>query len=807
MIGLCIWIIGLMAGCEAPAPSLDLVVAGVSTYTIVIPDDPLPADKAGATVLTQYLERISGAKLPIMSESAFRKEGATAGSKADAGPQRAAIYLGRTTAGEAAYDFTKIKDDGFFIATGHTGASGLAGGGVPASIYLAGAHGRSTVYAVYDFLDRYLGCKKFSAGPSYVPKSLTIRLNEGIYDLQNPAFRYRQSYYPMSRDPEYLEWHHLHQFEDLWGVWGHSYFKFVPPKEYFPVHPEYFALVKGKRKPTQLCLSNEAVFKLTVEYLKKKMATNPDALYWSISPEDDIGYCSCDLCRKTDAEEGGPQGSLIRFVNRVAAQFPDKIITTLAYGYTSHPPLKTKPASNVYVMLSSIAVMRDKPFEQAPSAAGFRADLNGWAGLTSQLFVWDYTTQFTNYLAPFPDYANLQPNLQYLKTHMVQGVFEQGSGESYGDMSEYNSYIQAALLWNPSADIHLLTQTFCNGFYGTAGPFLIEYLETMGAVVRAGGKPLDIYGNPVNAYNGFLTPEAIDKYSTLLDKAEAAVENDPVFLARVSTARLPLEYTVLQQSRFYGLEQHGYLVAAGAVSTAGTASTGTASAGTMSLDPATAGTNGALVTANFVVNPRWPARVERFVAECQKSGITEMSEGGAGPEAYEAEWKDIFARGWIKNNALQAKVTLVNPYVEDYPAKGAQTLTDGVQGYRDFSYNWLCFYGVDMVATLDLGDAHPLSQVHLHFLNDPRHWIFLPKTVKVEVSADGTHYTSLGDHTFPDPPEDYTVSLDERSFTASPGVKARYVRVTATTLSSLPEWRERDNKKPMICTDEVYVDF
>jgi hypothetical protein len=505
------------------------------------------------------------------------------------------------------------------------------------------------------------------------------------------------------------------------------------------------------------------------------MAANPDALYWSISAEDDMGYCTCDLCRKVDAEEGGPQGSLIRFVNRVAAQFPDKIFTTLAYGYTSHPPQKTRPASNVYVMLSSIDVMRDQPFEQAPSAAGFRADLSAWAALTSQLFVWDYTTQFTNYLAPFPDYPNLQPNCQYLKAHSVQGIFEQGSGDSYGDMSEYNSYLQAALLWNPSADVHDLIQTFCHGFYGAAGPFLMEYLQTMGASVRTGGKPLDIYGNPVNAYNSFLTPEAIDQYSTLLDKAEAAVENDPVYLSRVKTARLPLEYTVLQQSRFYGLEQHGYLVPASA--------------------------------SGYIVNPRWPARVERFVADCQKSGITEMSEGGPGPEAYGTEWKDIFARGWVSNDALHAKVTLVNPYVEDYPAKGSLTLTDGVPGYKDFSYNWLCFYGVDLGATLDLGVVHGLSRVHLHFLSDPRHWIFLPKTVTVEFSSDGVSYTKLGSYTYPDPEEDYTVTMDDRSFSFSPSVKARYIRVRATPLETLPSWRYRDNKKPMICTDEVYVDF
>ena len=778
-----IWILALLAAGQPVAnasssphgASFDIVNAGASAYAIVVPADPLPADKQGALILQKYLARMSGAMLPITNERDFKK-----GSPA--------IFLGRTGATEGAYDFSRIKDDGFFIATsGNT-------------LFIAGAHGRGTVYGVYDFLDRYLGCKKYSAEPAVVPHAPTVSVAGGLFDLQNPAFRYRQSYYPMSRDPEYLEWHHLHQFEDLWGVWGHSYFKFVSPKEYYAAHPEYFAQVKGKREPTQLCLSNEDVFRLTVAYLRKQMATNPDALYWSVSPNDDNGYCTCDLCRKVDEEEGGPTGSLIRFVNRVAAVFPDKIITTLAYGYTSRPPRLAKPAANVYVMLSSIDAMRNQPLEQAPSAAAFRQNLSGWGAITSHLMVWDYTTQFTNYLAPFPDYFNLQPNAQYFAGHSVQGVFEQGSGDTYGDMAEYNSYIQAALLWNPRADVSALTQTFCNGYYGAAGRFIASYLA--GIAAASASRPLDIYGNPINDYNGFLTPSAIDQYATLLDQAEAAVSSDPLLSARVRRARLPLEYTVLQQSRFYGVEAHGYLVPAGGAP--GLPAGGT-NAGAASGSPAGTSPKNASAKLDYQINPKWPIRVVHFVSTATEAGVTELSEGGLSPAAYGVEWKDIFARGWEKNNALGATLTLAHPFVPDYPAKGLRTLTDGAPGYKDFSYNWLCFYGVDMGATIDMGAAQTVRLVHIHFLNDPRHWIFLPASVRVEVSADGTNYTPLGSYTYPAPDEDYIVTIDDRRFPVATPVQARFVRVTAVCPGALPSWRPSETKKPMICADEIYV--
>ncbi|TDW97553.1 DUF4838 domain-containing protein [Dinghuibacter silviterrae] len=772
-----LWLLSMTACNAGP---VTLVRDGVSTYTIVIPAEASKAERDAASVLQRYLALVSGATLPIVSESDLPK-GAVAAGPAAAGPSapgavsaaRGAIFLGKTAAARGAFDFSKIHDDGFFIATRDD------------ALFIAGAHGRSTVYGVYEFLDRYLGCKKYDAGPAVVPAARTVTVDGGVYDLQNPSFSYRQTYYPPSSDPEYLEWHHLHQFEDLWGVWGHSYFKFVPPSTYWAAHPEYYALVDGRRRPTQLCLSNDTVFQLTVAFLKERMARNPDALYWSIAANDDNGYCTCDRCRRADTEEGSPSGSLIRFVNRVAEQFPDKVFTTLAYGYTSKAPLHTAPASNVYVMLSSIDAPRQRPFTLA--------NLDAWARLTPRLMLWDYTTQFTNYAAPFPDYAVLQPNLQYALQHGVRGVFEQGSGETYGDMGVYNSYVQAALLWNPSADVHRLTTDFCNGYYGpAAGSYIAQYLEALSAGLARSGMLLDIYGNPVNEYNSFLTPEAIDALSTLLDKAEAAAGASPAppraaqgpplaaaaappanvpYAARVAATRLPLEYTVLQQSRFYGIEPHGYLQPDG--------------------------------QGGYTVRPNWSARVDRFVAACLKAGVKELSEGGLSPAAYAAEWKTIFAHGWEPTKALHTAVTLAHPYVEDYPAKGERTLTDGMPGFNDFSYNWLCFYGVDMGATIDLGTVQPFSHVHMHFLYDPRHWIFLPREVRVETSVDGTHFTSLGVHPYPAPDEDYTLSIVDCAFTG--GVSARFIRVTAVVPAALPEWRPSATKKAMICCDEVWV--
>ena len=505
------------------------------------------------------------------------------------------------------------------------------------------------------------------------------------------------------------------------------------------------------------------------------MAANPDALYWSVSPNDDIGYCECDKCKAANDAQGSPSGSLIQFVNRVASAFPEKTITTLAYGFTHRAPKSLKPASNVYIFLSDIDAYRDKPLLTEGSAGAFRNDVKAWGALTPNLFVWDYITEFTNYLAPFPNFQTLRPNIQFFRDNGIKGIFEQGSGDTYSEWAELRSYVTAKLLQNPNADDKQLTTEFLTGYYGAAAHYLQQYLDLLQEKMMASHRKLDIYGNPVNEWNSYLTPELLDQYSTIFDNAEAAVETDTVFLNRVVSARLPLEYTVMQQARFYGIEKFGVFVKER--------------------------------SGEWSVKPKLPEKVARFVTNCKKAGVTELSEGGLTPDQYQAEWDAIFKAGVTTTKALNAAVTFQYPFAPDYPAKGNRTLVDGTPGHNDFSYNWLCFYAVPMVATLDMGRVQSVTSVKMHFLDDPRHWIFYPEKIMVEVSADGKNYHSITDVTNAAPEEHYNLSIKEFSAqnSSQKAEQVRYIRVTANNLTALPEWRNRDNKKPMIACDEIYV--
>jgi hypothetical protein len=727
-----------MATMYCPAQQVELAKDGASVYRIYLPVKPARTETKAAAVLQDYFFRVTGARLPI--ETVTQKK-----------DQPPGFFIGHLSAG--------VPADGFTIHT------------TQKNILILG-NSKGALYGVYDFIEKYLGCRKWDAGPAYCPWLPTLQIPAVIAEIGNPLMQYREVYLPPAFNDEYLDWHKLQRFESLWGLWGHSFYKLVPPSVYFRSHPEYFSLVYNKRVPLQLCLSNAAVVRITVDNLRKLIKDNPDVPYWSISPNDDIGNCECDNCKKLDDADGGPQGSLIHFVNAVAAHFPDKTITTLAYGYSARATVTTRVASNVVIMLSSIDAYRSKPLATEQSAAAFRNNLARWKEKASQVFIWDYCTQFTNYLTPFPVINTFKPNIDFFIQQGVTGVFEQGSGETYSDMAELKAYVCAKLLWDPSANADNLVKEFLAGYYGKAVAPIAEYLSLLQKNIISNRTDLDIYGNPVNDHTGYLSPAGMEAYSLLMDKAEQLTENDPVSLKRVQALRLTQEYVYLQQAKFYGKDPHGIFVK----------------------DP----------DGRFITRRGLPPRVERFTAMSTYAGVKEFSEGGIPPAKYAAQWEAIFNTGPTDNLAANAQVKLAYPFTPEYPSKRERTLVDESPGYEDFSYNWLCFYGVPMEAVVDMGSVKNAKAISMHFLEDARHWIFRPASVSVETSMDGIHYKPLPpvNNTISD--EDYTLNFMPFRFAVNDTI--RYIRVKAANWPSLPSWRYHKSKRPMIACDEIWVE-
>ena len=218
-----------------------------------------------------------------------------------------------------------------------------------------------------------------------------------------------------------------------------------------------------------------------VKNLKERLRADPAATIASVSQNDCFGNCTCPKCRAVDEEEGGPAGSLLRFVNAVAAdiepEFPNIAIDTLAYQYTRKPPRLARPRPSVIVRLCSIECAFAKPLDD-PRNKAFFDDLDGWSKIAGRLYIWDYTTNFSHYVQPHPNYGVLGRNIRLFVDRNVRGVFEQGAYQSWGsEMAELRAWVLAKLLWDPGLEEGRLREEFLKGYYGPAAGDMDDYLE------------------------------------------------------------------------------------------------------------------------------------------------------------------------------------------------------------------------------------------------------------------------------------------------------------------------------------------
>lgn len=741
---------GIVPACMVPGKKA-LIYHGASDYRIVIDPNATEIDRKAAEELRHYLEAITSARIPIVDDGAFEGD----------------RLIGIGSAGNASgfpveIDWAALERDGFALKSHGNG------------LYIAGGNGRGSLNGVYTILEEYLGCRKLSKDVCHIPKMETIPFFE-IDRTDVPQFTYREILMPDLYDDGYALWHKLHNAEDrkkAWGMYVHTFDDLVPPETYFEEHPEYFAEVNGERTPdSQICLTNPEVFDLVVAGLKKRMAKRPDALYWSVSQNDTYNPCQCPGCRKLDETHGGHAGSLLRFVNDVARIFPEKTISTLAYQYTRAAPKGLEPEPNVNIMLCTIECNRSRPIAWNVEEGSFPHDIVDWGKLTDNIYLWDYVVQFRNYIDPFPNLRVLQPNIRFFADNHIKMMFQQGSGGSRSEFHELRTYIIAKLLWNPEADVETIIKDFTDHYYGKAAEAIRTYIDVMHDALEASGGELGIYGYPWDGVETYLTPKLIERYTALLDEAEAAVAGDPVLSKRVRFARLPLEFAILEISKRNVTPELSIFRDEG---------------------------NG----RRF--NHEMKSRLDRFVRDLKDAGIKNLEEHGTSPDAYHVAMMDFFDNGYMNHSALGKTVELLIPHSEKYPVGGPRALTDGLKGTTDFHCNWMGFEGCSMEAVVDLGEARPVHGISTDFVQDLMVWIFLPHEVEFLTSIDGQQFTSLGKITRKND-EKRKGAFIETFKSEIPVPEARYIKVKTKNYKKCPGWHKGAGGLSWIFIDEIVV--
>lgn len=687
-------------------------------------------DKQAAQLLQDFIERISGAALPVVN---------------DQSPRKGDIVIGRK-------DVSGLTEDGFRLKTDN---------GI---IYISTGGDKGNIYGVVTLLEDYLGVAYYAANANTLTKSQTLVVPE-LDRAENPAFRYRQSQcYALREDPVYKLWFRLEEPSEMFagGLWVHTFDRILPSDVYGASHPEYYSFINGQRRPgkaSQWCLTNPEVFEIVSQKIDSIFKANPGKNMISVSQNDgNHTNCTCPACKALDEQEGGPSGSLIHFLNKLAERFPDKEFSTLAYLYTMHPPKQVKPLPNVNIMLCDIDCEREVPLTDNASGQDFMKAMEGWSAISNNIFVWDYGINFDNYLSPFPNFPILQRNIQLFKEHHATMHFSQIGGSKGGDFAEMRAYMVSKLMWNPYLNTDSLMRSFMDGYYGAASPYIYQYEKMLEGALLASKQRLWIYDSPVSHKDGMLNTNCRKRYNMLFDEAEQAVAGNPELLKRVRLARLPLQYSDLEIARAEG--------------------------------------NHDLEEVK--------KQLALFDERTREYEIPTLNERNNPPGEYCKLYAERYLPGKTHNLAKGAKVIWVKEPTGKYKTLGETALTDELFGGTTFVESWVGWEGIDGAFILDLGKETPVASIEADFLHQLGQWILLPKKVAYSVSADNKAYRAFGEKTMDEDRSPQVKFVGVKCEAAAP-VSARYIKVEIEGTKICPSWHYGVGYPSWFFLDEVTV--
>lgn len=187
----------------------------------------------------------------------------------------------------------------------------------------------------------------------------------------------------------------------------------------------------------------------------------------------------------------------------------------------------------------------------------------------------------------------------------------------------------------------------------------------------------------------------------------------------------------------------------------------------------------------------WPdfhARALKAVSDLQAKGYHPFdlkNEIGSRPESTKP----------VAHLALGKKVIYNAPYSPHYPAQGNTALTDGIRG--DWTYGDGCWQGfIDgkrLDVTIDMEADVSIHSVTAAFMQVIGAEVFLPASVTISISDDGTNFTELKHQTF-EVTKEVPIKFTDISWEGN--AQGRYVRYQAQAGKEFGGW---------IFTDEIIV--
>lgn len=466
-----------------------LVDSGQPRATIVIGADASAQAVEAASLFQEYVEKMSGAKLPIQPE--------------DKPVRGARILIGRSNAVKAVISDLpsghthEMKEEAFIVRT--TGQDLILVGNEDWNY-------RGTIFAVADFLEKDLGCRWFFPGPygEVLPRHDTIQV--GTLDrTERPSFRIRHLWYsgwfPVSdQDKQWMKrWSDLNKLNALdLSLPGDGSVQYLAPAEkYFETKPEIYAIdAKGNRMKDMLCMSEPEAVRIAVETIKEAFRADPNRLSYGFAPPDGFPVCHCEKCQRffpgfEGLGHGDPSLSEVwfQFANKIAAEvykeFPDRWVLTNGYANRVRLPegiAQFSPNLGIQSAVIAACSIHHTGDPRCWQRQVYENIMKRWFDKLDAVFIYDYDPAKAIDNLPFPALHCLKHDIPWFRDQGAWGFYTEGTNTWM--TTHLNYYIRAKLMWNADLDVDALVREYCERFYGPAADPVEKYIWTLEKAVE-----------------------------------------------------------------------------------------------------------------------------------------------------------------------------------------------------------------------------------------------------------------------------------------------------------------------------------
>lgn len=323
----------------------------------------------------------------------------------------------------------------------------------------------------------------------YMPSEEIYFSNDGVNDplFESPgAIEYRLPFLTATQYwGQSSAWHRrMREITDRKINAMHIWHRVLPPQEYFEKHPEYYALINGKREPAQLCTTNQEVIKIFINSIITYFSKHPDIEVYSLSPEDNFKFCECPNCRALDVVEGSITDRLIVFFNAVAEgvtkYYPNKKLAFYAYLNYTEPPVNVLPHSAL------IPVICHTPWEfchnhaitdpQCWANARFRKVVEGWVKFSSEVYIREYYGHFYWY-GLWPILHSIEADMDFYRAVGIKGIISE-SHEHWG-VAGWVLYGAGCYLAGDTGSWKNMIDRYCTDVCRGSSPWMKQYITLL----------------------------------------------------------------------------------------------------------------------------------------------------------------------------------------------------------------------------------------------------------------------------------------------------------------------------------------